>query len=120
MARLSGVTGKERPRPLPRTPVALSVLNLLNERPMHPYEMRVHIRERGHDRAFKIRESSIYDTVGRLADRGSSNRSRSAARGGGRNAPSTRLPSGRDELLTHGCGNWPASRRRSTRRSPRR
>jgi DNA-binding PadR family transcriptional regulator len=70
MARLSGVTGKERARPLPRTPVALSVLNLLNERPMHPYEMRVHIRERGHDRAFKIRESSIYDTVGRLADRG--------------------------------------------------
>jgi DNA-binding PadR family transcriptional regulator len=50
--------------------VALSVLNLLNERPMHPYEMRVLIRERGHDRAFRIRESSIYDTVSRLADRG--------------------------------------------------
>jgi DNA-binding PadR family transcriptional regulator len=50
--------------------VALSVLNLLNERPMHPYEMRVLIRERGHDRAFKIRESSVYDTVSRLADRG--------------------------------------------------
>jgi DNA-binding PadR family transcriptional regulator len=50
--------------------VALSVLNLLNERPMHPYEMRVLIRERGHDRAFRIRESSVYDTVSRLADRG--------------------------------------------------
>jgi DNA-binding PadR family transcriptional regulator len=37
---------------------------------MHPYEMRVLIRERGHDRAFKIRESSVYDTVSRLADRG--------------------------------------------------
>lgn len=61
---------KERARPLPRTPVALSVLNLLNERPMHPYEMRVLIRQRRHDRAFRIRESSIYDTVGRLADRG--------------------------------------------------
>lgn len=61
---------KDRVRPLPRTPVALSVLNLLNERPMHPYEMRVLIRERGHDRAFRIRESSIYDTVSRLADRG--------------------------------------------------
>jgi len=70
MARLSWVTGKERARPLPRTPIALSVLNLLNERPMHPYEMRVLIRERGHDRAFKIRESSVYDTVSRLADRG--------------------------------------------------
>jgi DNA-binding PadR family transcriptional regulator len=57
-------------RPLPRTPIALSVLNLLNERPMHPYEMRSLMRERGHDRAFKIRESSVYDTVSRLADRG--------------------------------------------------
>ncbi|HEX4833216.1 MAG TPA: PadR family transcriptional regulator [Trebonia sp.] len=64
------MSSEERARPLPRTPVALSVLNLLNERSMHPYEMRALIRERGHDRAFKIRESSIYDTVGRLADRG--------------------------------------------------
>ena len=59
-----------RARPLPRTPIALSVLNLLNERPMHPYEMRARMRERGHDRAFKIRESSVYDTVARLSDRG--------------------------------------------------
>jgi DNA-binding PadR family transcriptional regulator len=48
----------------------LPVLNLLNERPMHPYEMRSLMRERGHDRAFRIRESSVYDTVARLADRG--------------------------------------------------
>ena len=61
---------RPRTRPLPRTPVALSVLNLLNERPMHPYEMRTMMRERGHDRAFRIRESSVYDTVSRLADRG--------------------------------------------------
>jgi DNA-binding PadR family transcriptional regulator len=59
-----------KPRALPRTPVALSVLNLLNERPMHPYEMRMLMRERGHDRAFQIKESSVYDTVTRLADRG--------------------------------------------------
>jgi DNA-binding PadR family transcriptional regulator len=61
---------RKRARPLPRTPVALSVLNLLAERPMHPYEMRVLMRQRGHDRAFQIRESSVYDTVARLADRG--------------------------------------------------
>jgi DNA-binding PadR family transcriptional regulator len=61
---------KPRSRPLPRTPVALSVLNLLNERPMHPYEMRALMRERGHDRAFTIREPSVYDTVARLASRG--------------------------------------------------
>jgi len=60
----------KRVRPLPRTPVALSVLNLLNERSMHPYEMRTMMRERGHDRAFRIRESSVYDTVTRLAERG--------------------------------------------------
>src|ERR1700733_9360263 len=59
-----------RQRPLPRTPVALSVLSLLNERSMHPYEMRSHMRERGHDRAFRIRESSVYDTVARRAVRG--------------------------------------------------
>jgi len=59
-----------RQRPLPRTPAALSVLSLLNERSMHPYEMRTLMRERGHDRAFRIRESSVYDTVARLADRG--------------------------------------------------
>src|ERR1700722_13553688 len=59
-----------RQRPLPRTPVALSVLSLLNERSMHPYEMRSLMRERGHDKAFRIRESSVYDAVARLADRG--------------------------------------------------
>jgi len=59
-----------RQRPLPRTPVALSVLSLLNERAMHPYEMRSLMRERRHDRAFRIRESSVYDTVTRLAERG--------------------------------------------------
>jgi DNA-binding PadR family transcriptional regulator len=58
------------PRPLPRTPVALSVLNLLDERPMHPYEMAAMMRGRGHDRAFKVKESSVYDTVQRLAERG--------------------------------------------------
>jgi DNA-binding PadR family transcriptional regulator len=61
---------RPRQRPLPRTPVALSVLCLLNERSMHPYEMRSLMRERRHDRAFRIRESSVYDTVARLAERG--------------------------------------------------
>jgi DNA-binding PadR family transcriptional regulator len=61
---------RPRPRPLQRTPLALSVLNLLAERPVHPYEMRVLMRQRRHDRAFRIRESSVYDTVSRLADRG--------------------------------------------------
>ncbi|HUJ04491.1 MAG TPA: PadR family transcriptional regulator [Streptosporangiaceae bacterium] len=68
--RVPRAARRRRPRPLPRTPVALSVLNLLNERPMHPYEMRTLMRERGHDRAFPVKESSVYDTVARLTDRG--------------------------------------------------
>jgi DNA-binding PadR family transcriptional regulator len=67
---MSNEPAPKRARPLPRTPVALSVLSLLNERSMHPYEMRSLIRERGHDRAFRIKESSVYDIVARLADRG--------------------------------------------------
>src|ERR1700751_4042069 len=59
-----------RARPLPRTPVALSVRHMRKERPMHPYEMRSMRRERRHARAFRIRESSVYDTVARLADSG--------------------------------------------------
>src|SRR6202050_2413113 len=67
---MSNEPAPKRARPLPRTPVALSVLSLLNERSMHPYEMRSLMRERRHDRAFRIRESSVYDTVARLAERG--------------------------------------------------
>src|ERR671935_409945 len=62
--------GRRSPRPMPKTPLALAVLNLLNERPMHPYEMRSLMRERGHERAFRLKEASLYDTVERLAGRG--------------------------------------------------
>jgi DNA-binding PadR family transcriptional regulator len=37
---------------------------------MHPYEMRTLMRERGHERAFRLKESSLYDTVERLAAHG--------------------------------------------------
>jgi DNA-binding PadR family transcriptional regulator len=37
---------------------------------MHPYEMRITMRNRGHDKAFPIKESSLYATVQQLADRG--------------------------------------------------
>ena len=56
-------------RRLLRTPLALSVLNLLNEAPMHPYEIQMKMRERGHDRVVRLKASSIYDTVERLLDR---------------------------------------------------
>jgi len=51
---------------LPRTPLALAVMNLLMERPMHPYEMKSKMKERGHDQVIKLKGGSIYDTVERL------------------------------------------------------
>src|SRR5438105_6629525 len=53
-------------RELPRTPLALAVMNLLMERPMHPYEMKLKMKERGHDQVIRLKGGSIYDTVERL------------------------------------------------------
>ena len=43
--------------------LALAVLGLLQERPMHPYEMAAVLRERHKDSSFKINSGSLYDTV---------------------------------------------------------
>src|SRR2546428_4381484 len=51
---------------LPRTPLALAVMNLLLENPMHAYEMKSKMKERGHDQVIKLKGGSIYDTVERL------------------------------------------------------
>ena len=53
-----------------RTPLALSVLNLLSEQPMHPYEMQHLMRERGHDRVIKLKGGSLYSTIERLTAAG--------------------------------------------------
>src|SRR5437588_6794380 len=55
---------------LPRSPLALAVMNLLMEHPMHPYEMKSKMKERGHDQVVKIAGGSIYDTVERLEEGG--------------------------------------------------
>src|SRR6267378_7043378 len=57
-------------RELPRTPLALAVMNLLMERPMHPYEMKSTMKERGHDQVIRLKGGSIYDTVERLESGG--------------------------------------------------
>ena len=59
-----------RQRAIPRTPLALAVMNLLHERSMHPYEMKVLMLQRGHERAVRLKEASLYDTVERLASIG--------------------------------------------------
>src|SRR5215813_4439074 len=48
------------------TPLALAVLRLLHERPMHPYEMHQLVRDRGTDFVVKVRAGSLYHTVERL------------------------------------------------------
>jgi len=57
-------------RELPRTPLALAVMTLLMEHPMHPYEMKAKMKERGHDQVIRLKGGSIYDTVERLEDGG--------------------------------------------------
>ncbi|MDA2811511.1 PadR family transcriptional regulator [Nocardiopsis sp. RSe5-2] len=44
-------------------PLALAVMGLLLEKPMHPYEMMSTLRERGLDSAFKLSTGTLYDTV---------------------------------------------------------
>jgi DNA-binding PadR family transcriptional regulator len=57
-----GVTGM--------TPLAVSALALLEERPMHPYEMLQLLRERGKDEILTIKAGSLYHTMSRLAEHG--------------------------------------------------
>ncbi|BDT96064.1 PadR family transcriptional regulator [Nocardia sputorum] len=52
----------------PVTPLAIAVLALLEERPMHPYEMFQTLIARREDRLVKVRPGSLYHTVSRLAD----------------------------------------------------
>ncbi|HEY8472210.1 MAG TPA: PadR family transcriptional regulator [Natronosporangium sp.] len=50
--------------------LALAVLALAAERPMHPYEMASLLRERGKDQSIKINWGSLYTVVGNLEKHG--------------------------------------------------
>ncbi len=52
------------------TPLAVSVLALLAERPRHPYEMVQLLLERHQDELVKVRPGSLYHTVERMAGLG--------------------------------------------------
>lgn len=49
-----------------QTPLAMSILSTLRERPMHPYEIFHTMEIRKHDRIVKLRRSSLYSTIDRL------------------------------------------------------
>ena len=51
-------------------PLSLAVLELLHEKPMHPYEMRHHVLERGLDEVIRLKDASLYSAVARLAKAG--------------------------------------------------
>jgi DNA-binding PadR family transcriptional regulator len=50
--------------------LALAVLGLLQEQPMHPYEIASTLRERHKDGSFKVNSGSLYDTVEALVRHG--------------------------------------------------
>jgi DNA-binding PadR family transcriptional regulator len=52
------------------TPLGVAVLELLHEKPMHPYEMAQLMRERYVDNRVKVKAGSLYHTVERLHQNG--------------------------------------------------
>jgi len=54
----------------PSNPLALAVLALLFERPMHPYEMAATLKERRKHESIKLRYGSLYTVIGNLLARG--------------------------------------------------
>jgi DNA-binding PadR family transcriptional regulator len=54
-------------RTFKRSPVALALLALLYEAPMHPYRMQQLVKERGKDKIINVqRRASLYQTIGQL------------------------------------------------------
>lgn len=51
-------------------PLALAVLTLLYERPMHPYQMATTLREREKEESIKLRFGSLYSVIDRLQQEG--------------------------------------------------
>jgi DNA-binding PadR family transcriptional regulator len=83
----------------PSNPLALAVLALLFERPMHPYEMGVILKQRRKEDSIKLRYGSLYTVIELLLARGFI-AARETARDGKR--PERTIyeitPTGRDEL----------------------
>jgi DNA-binding PadR family transcriptional regulator len=55
------------PRNFKRSPLALAILTLLHETPMHPYRMQRLIKERGKDQVINVEQrASLYQTINQL------------------------------------------------------
>jgi DNA-binding PadR family transcriptional regulator len=54
-------------KPAKRSAIALSILTMLYEEPMHPYRMQQLIKERGKDEVINVTQrASLYQTINRL------------------------------------------------------
>ncbi|MGI8486833.1 MAG: PadR family transcriptional regulator [Thermomicrobiales bacterium] len=53
-----------------QSPLAMSILSFLRERPMHPYEIKHMMQVRHHDQVFKLTGGSLYSTINRLEAQG--------------------------------------------------
>ncbi|HLZ84537.1 MAG TPA: PadR family transcriptional regulator [Caulobacteraceae bacterium] len=58
-----------KPKDRPENPLALGMMAMLAERPMHPYEIASTLRTRHGEEAIKIRFGSLYSVIGQLVDR---------------------------------------------------
>jgi DNA-binding PadR family transcriptional regulator len=85
----------------PANPLALAVLALLFERPMHPYEIGVILKQRHKEESIKLRYGSLYTVIDLLLKRGLIV-AKQIARDGRRPERTVYdiTPSGRDELRT--------------------
>src|SRR2546423_10953539 len=55
------------PRKFKRSPLALAILVLLHEAPMHPYRMQRLIKDRGKDQVINVEQrASLYQTINQL------------------------------------------------------
>ena len=93
------IENKMASRPHPSNPLALAVLALLFERPMHPYEMASTLKDRRKHESIKLRYGSLYTVIELLVTRGFI-AAKETAREGKR--PERTIyevtPAGRDEL----------------------
>lgn len=85
----------------PSNPLALAVLALLFERPMHPYEMGVILKQRHKEDSIKLRYGSLYTVIDFLLKHGAID-ARETARDGRRPERTVYeiTPAGRAELRT--------------------
>ncbi|WP_309599548.1 PadR family transcriptional regulator [Paenibacillus tyrfis] len=63
----SNIITMKKTNTIQRSPLALAILALLAEEPMHPYRMQQLLKERGKDEVINVRQrTSIYQTIDRL------------------------------------------------------